>query len=920
MAVDMTATVEFDPEPIALDTREPRFSWIVPSQGRGTKQSAYRIRVSNRHGEVWDSGRVESAQSTHIKYAGAPLVSNSDYEWSVQVWLGSGDTIEIAHARRFSTGFLDPSDWQASWIGMGDPLEPVSDPDMFQPSWIPPEVLAVEPEPRAPMMRTDFEFVRPVRRARAFVCGLGLYELRINGAKAGDATLAQQRTEFRKRCIYSTYDVTDLLRQGANAVGILLGNGWYSCQKKYWDWRMQWYGSPRAIVQIEVEFDDGTRSQVVSDNSWRGSWSPITFNCLFDGEDYDARLEQDGWDAPGFDDSMWQAAGLVRAPGGVLTSATADPDRVTEDLAAVSISEPKPGVYVFDLGRNIAGWARLRVRGAEAGRKITLRFAEALDEHGMLEIASHRPARHEDNYIARGLTDEVYEPRFTYHGFQYVELTGYPGVPPADALTGCLSRTSVARIGQFECASPLINKIHACTVQSQMCNIQMGVPTDDTQRPERIGWGADAWASAGEAMYNLWMPRLYGKHMRDYVDQQTADGLVSMIAPRAGIEEDLVWSSVWFIIPWQQYVYYGDVRILEESYEGLRRYLAYLEETGLKTIGDETTVRPELQLAPWVPASERRTSNAERGYLQKSQIGDHLSTVEYKSRQNLPLSVATAFFYLDVSLFAKISRRLGRDDEANRCDDLAQRIAQAFHERFYNSIRGFYDSGIQSAQAWPLAFNMVPDENRKPVSEQLLRDIAFRKHLTTGYIGTKFAIDVLDELGREDLVWMLANRSEHPGWAHMLSKDRSTTTESWDGEIGSLNHVALGAAIDEWFYASLAGIEADEHGPGFKRIIFHPYMPADLEWARASIWTMRGAVTSSWRQQGDIAWLHVEIPAGSSGVVHVPAESADEVTESGVAAANASCVQLLGASNGRVRFQVGSGEYTFSFPAPTTHC
>ena len=925
----MEMMIDFASSPIAIGTRTPRFSWEVPLTGRGRSQSAYHILVASSedalasgHADLWDSGKVESAQSVNVSYVGAALRSNQDCFWKVQLWDEAGKAIGFSSTARFGTALFDDSDWKAEWIGLGATHEPTADPYVFfqqqnlAPSFMPPEIQAVEPDARAPMMRKEFAIQKPVRRARAFICGLGLYEFRLNGSKVGEEVLTTSRTDFRKRVLYGTYDITALLKKGANVAGVILGSGWYCGQKKYWGWQTQWYGSPRTTVQLELEFEDGSSERVVSDGTWRGTWSPITFNCLFDGEDYDARLEQEGWDTPDFDSTAWGDVNRVAAPGGKLVAATHEPGRVVETLHPVSLNEPRPGVFVYDVGRNISGWVRLRVRGGERDSQVTLRFAEALGADGMLNVTSHLPARCADHYIVKGSGEEIYEPRFTYHGFQFVELTGYSGIPEIDAIEGRFVHASVAPSGRFECASPFINNIHKCTVQSQLCNIQMGVPTDCSQRVERLGWGADAWASANAAMYNFWMPCFYSKWIKDFHDHQNSAGAVPLITPLAVLEEDLVWSAAFLLIPWLQYIHYGDRRILEDSYPRFQRYLGYLEATGRKEIESSPMANAHKTMLPYVAVESRYPNQDDRGYLQKSQWGDHLSLDDgFCVRSDLPLSISTAFYFLDASLMAKIAEALGKKEDAAKYDNLSAKIKEAYNQRFFDPEFGFYDKGTQNAQAWPMAFGLIPEEYRKKVSEYLFNSVKnVQRHLTTGYVGTKYVVEALTLSGHADLVWKLANSTEYPSWGFMLRKNRTTITECWDGEGGSLNHVALGAAIDEWFYSTLSGIRPDEACPGFERINIKPYMPEDLKWARASVKTPRGTVVSSWRREGETAWLSIAIPANSTALVHIPAKTATQISENGMPAADAKGVKLLHSENGEAVFETGSGVYNFSFP------
>jgi len=916
--------IEYADEPLVIGTRRPRLSWEVPLEGRNRRQTAYRILVARSRAllepgkaDLWDSGKVDSSQSLNIDYAGAPLDSNMDCWWCIKVWDEAGKEGDFSAPRYFGTPLFEASDWQAQWIGMGAADEPFTDPGTFQQERVAAAVQAIEPEPRAPMLRKDFRLARPVRRARAFVCGLGLFELRLNGRQVGEDVLATPRTDFRKRVLYSTYDITSQLQEGANTVGVMLGNGWFNGQKKYWGWQMQWYGSTRALVQLEIEFTDGTRQQVASDDTWRGDWSPITFNCLYDGERYDARLEQPGWDAPGFDAAAWRAVNRVAAPGGHLAPVTHEQERIVETIRPVSVQEPSPGVFVFDLGVNITGWVRLRASGGTAGETVTLRYGEARHANGALDTASNGKACQADRYTFKDGGEAIHEPRFTFHGFQFVEVTGYPGTPDLDSLTGCFASTAVARTGTFECGHDLINRTHCCTLQSQLCNIQMGVPTDDTQRPERLGWGADAWGTAREALYNLWMPRVYQKWIADFRDQQDDSGMVGMIAPQAGAEEDLVWSAAFVLIPWWQYLHSGDRRILAENYPALQRYLAFMRKTGVKEVGTATSAEVIARILWRCGKNGRLPAEADRGHLQISQWGDHLSTSEgFAARCNLPLSIATAFYYLQVTVMAQIATVLGHADDADRYLALAEEIKAAFNARFLDRALGYYDTGTQAAQAWPLVFGLVPDDMQPVVARYLTRQVGtVQRHLTTGYAGTKYLIEALSMHGHDDLVWKLATATEYPSWGYMLRLDRTTSCERWDGESGSFNHAPLGAAIDEWFYWGLAGIRPDVSGPGFEKIIIKPYLPDDLPWVKASLQTPRGTVAAGWNRDGDAVALTATIPANCTATVHIPAADPATIREGGQAAAQAEGVTWLATDNGTSVFMTGSGQYVFTFPS-----
>jgi alpha-L-rhamnosidase len=905
--------VEFDPSPIALDIPKPRFTWIPDLEGRDRKQTAYQLLVSSSikmlnadNGDVWNTGLIDSDQSIQVTYQGIPLTSNTEYYWKVRIRDESGKVHPYSKVAKFNTGLIREDEWTAAWIGKGDVNEVVSDVDSFLTKKYSKEVEKVIPDSRSPIFRREFRVEKKVRRARIFVAGLGLYELRLNGKKVGNSVLAPARTDFRKRILYDTYDVTAELDAGVNTMGIMLGNGWFNGQKKYWGWQMQWYGSPRAILQLDIEYEDGSKSRVVTDGNWKSSWAPITFNCLFDGEHYDARLEEKNWDKTGFDERHWNNANVVPSPRGKLSSSLHEPGRVTQIIQTVSVKEPRPDTFVFDLGQNIAGWVRLKVQG-RAGTKIKLKFAERIHANGMIDPSSARAAIQEDQYILSGQGTEVFEPRFTYHGFQYIQVTGFPGKPERETLEGRFVQNAVAPAGSFDCSNDLINRIHLCTVQSQRSNIQMGVPTDDTQRPERQGWGADALMTAQEAMLNVDIPRIYTKWFQDNRDQQDQLGRIGCIVPRAGIEEDLVWSSSFVIMPWYQYLHYGDTSVLAENYNAILRHVNFYTTQGradIKPKGEgENPIFGEVSPYPILS-----------GHLQQSQWGDHLSLAKgYQGRSGLPLSISTAFYYHEVQLMEKMARVLGKKSHEEKFRMLADAILKAYNDRFLNTQEGFYDDRSQAAQSWPLYFDMVPKELENQIMNTLVKDIVDNNngHPTTGYMGTKYMLDVLTKKGREDLVWKMALKTDFPSWGYFLRDGRTTITEAWTGG-GSQNHLALGAAIDPWFYAVLAGINTNESAPGFKKFTIKPFIPDhDLDWVRASVNTMHGRISSSWQKKQNGLMLDIVVPVNTSATVHLPANKGASINEGGKLLSGAKEIKVIVIKEDVTIIEVGSGSYSF---------
>ena len=939
--------VDFSKSPLAIETKRPQFSWRVMLDGRCRSQSAYQILVSTNDQklelgktDLWDSGKVASAQSTHIEYQGNELGSNSEIFWSVQIWDENGVGQGFSQPESFGTGLYDNKDWKASWVGMGPMQEPKLDPYSISQSdatsglqlseedylKMPAEVQEIEPELRSPMLRKEFVLKGKVSRARAYVCGLGLFEFRMNGKKVGDDVLNTPRTDFDKRVTYFTYNIEENLLQGDNTVGIILGGGWYNAQKKFWHWQAPWFGSPRAIVQIEVEYADGSEETVVSDASWQGDWSPIMMSCIYDGEDYDARLEQRGWDEPGFEAKDWNGVNLVSAPKGTLSPLQHQPNRVMERWEPKSVDEPEPGVYVFDMGKVMTGWSAINIPQGMEGETVTLKHSELLYDTGM--IAPERScgkSRQAEHYIMRGEADERYEPRFTYHGFRYVEVRGFPGKPTLRTLQACFVHQGVEEAGRFECENELINHIHSCTLQSQRCNLQMGVPTDDTQREERLGWSGDAWSYAEESFYNLDVARFWSKWIDDCCDQQDEEhGAVGYITPLSGWGEDLVWSAAFVLIPWWHYQHYGDKRILKNSYPQLKKYIEYLEKTGKCELPDLTKGKPGDFLFPKIPLDKRYASAKEKGYLQNSLFGDHLATHEGGSGmgKDQPRSMATAFYHMDVMTMAQVAEVLGEEEDVQKYIQLGEKIKSSFNEKFYDGEGQYYDVGCQSAQALALCFNLVPEEERGRVQGYLNSSVNFRQgRISSGYAGTKWVINSIAHAGREDIVWSRAKSKDYPSWGYMLAAndeegiraDVSTTiAENWKGNA-SRCHTTLGAAIDEWFYWGLAGIRPDPSGPGYEKIILHPYLPKDLPWAKASLKTLRGTIVSEWEHDGEIATWKVSVPANCSATVFIPTSEHGSIKEGGQVITEVKGIVALTSKDGEKGYRVGSGRYTFSW-------
>jgi len=849
---------------------------------RNQRQSSYHVLVSSTQellrankGDVWDSGLVKSTESVHVNYGGQPLRSRQRCWWKVRVWDGEGNASDWSQPVSWEMALLRPEDWKAQWIGSGPAHEPRPPEGFFKSTKQHTNLVGqVNVDGRSTLLRKQFVAGKPVSRAEVYVTGLGYYELYCNGQRVGDRVLAPAKSNFRKWVLYDTFDLTAQLRQGTNVLGLHLGNGWFNPYQKWWEpYRMQWFGSKRALLQLHIEYEDGSTDMIVSDDSWETAPGPVLSSCVFDGEVYDGTQELPEWDQPGFDDAGWRNANVVEPPGGVLVSHLMPPIKVVEHLKPVSVTSPKVGVHVFDLGQNFAGWARLIAEGAR-GTRITLRYAEDLKPDGMIDVTSNERALATDVYVMKGQGRETYEPRFTFHGFRYVEVTGFPGTPTLDNLVGCVVHTVCESIGEFTCDNDLLNRIHRATRWAQRSNL-MGYPMDCPQRDERLGWFGDAMVSMEEAMFNFDLPLFYRQWLNGVrFNQNESNGDISIVSPRPYIpdEPDPTWSSAYLVMLWQLYVHYGDRAVLAEHFDSMKRYVDYL--------GTQATnhILPQYWIGDW-------------------------GTIVEGWKEGEPVSVVTAFYYYDTLIVAKTARVLGKQQDAEKYTALAKQIKAAFNRTFYDREKRLYEKGTQFSNAFPLFLGMVDEADQPAVLENILRDLEKRSnHFNVGVLGAKYLIDALTEFGRADVAFKLATKTGYPSWAHMLEGGRTTLSEFWNLK-GSHNHVMMGS-IDGWFYRTLAGIQPDETRPGFEHIIIKPYIPDSMSFVRASTQTVRGRVAVEWTKQDGSLQLNVTIPANSSATVCVPATAPKKVRST-------PALKPARSANGTVVFETGAGSFDF---------
>jgi alpha-L-rhamnosidase len=835
--------------PLGVDEARPGLSWILDTQSRDQRQQAYRILVSTapRHleegkADLWDSGVVPSPATAQVEYAGQPLTSLARCYWKVRVWDQAGNPSPWSAPAVWEMGLLEPEDWLARWIGSGPAREPRPAAGYFQST----NELAgltesVEVESRSTLLRKEIRLRRGIRRARAFVSGLGYYELFCNGRRVGDQVLSPAKSNYRRWVMYDTHDVTSFLKPGVNVLGLMLGNGWFNPAMKWWEpYRMQWFGAKRGLVQLHVDYADGSTEVIVTDATWKTAPGPVLASCIYDGEHYDATQELPGWDTAGFDDRAWRLAKVVEPPGGRMVSQRMPPVRVTQHLKPIALTHSAPGAYLYDLGQNCAGWARLSVAGPR-GTRVTLRYAEDLHPDGTLDPRSNERALSTDVYTLKGEGRETYEPRFTFHGFRYVEVTGFPGVPRRDNILGCVVHTACAQSGSLESSGDLINRIHRATSWSQR-SCMIGYPLDCPQRDERLGWMGDALVTADEMLLNF-DASVFLRQWLDGVqrDQNPADGDISIVSPRpyTPAEPDPTWSSAYPILVWQLYLDQGDRRFLDRHFDSMSRYVDYL--------GTQAT----------------------NHILPRYWIGDWGSIVE-GWKEGDPPAVTTAFYYLDAITVAKAARALGRTAEAARYEQLATEVKAAFRRTYFDPGKNQFDPGSEFSNAFPLLLGLAEEHERAAVLQHVLDDLARRGgHFDVGVLGAKYLIEALSEHGRPDVAFALATQTGYPGWAHMLEDGRTTLSEFWDLK-GSHNHAMMGS-IDAWFYRTLAGIRLDESRPGYEHIVIRPFIPVTLDSMRASAETVRGRVAVAWEKRDGDLRLHVTIPANATATVQVPA-------------------------------------------------
>ncbi|GAC1665111.1 MAG: family 78 glycoside hydrolase catalytic domain [Candidatus Acidiferrum sp.] len=739
------------------------------------------------------------------------------------------------------------------------------------------------------LLRRDFPVSKKVRAARIYSTALGTYQLYLNGKRVGDDILAPGWTDYKQRVVYQVYDVTSQIRSGANAIGAILAGGWYA-DGLGWVQNRYNFGPPpiRVTAQIEIEYADGTRDVIPTDQTWKAAQSPILASDIYNGETYDARLEQKGWDQPSFSEKGWTVAAIVPPPQSLLVAQDFQPIRAHETLAPKSMTNPTPGSYVFDLGQNMVGWARLRVSGNK-GTKIRLRFGEVLKPNGELYTDNLRTAEATDTYILRGGGAEVFEPHFTFHGFRYVELTGYPGAPPRDAVQGIVFYTSAPFSATFQSANPMVNQLWRNILWGQRGNF-VGVPTDCPQRDERLGWMGDAEVFWRAASFNANLAAFSHKFTTDIRDAQSPAGAYADVSPRVGPTGESVagWADAGVIIPWTAYMHYRDKRIVEENWAAMEKWMEHLESSNPNYL--------------WLK---------ERG----NDYGDWLA-IGSETPKDL---IATAYWAYDATLMKRMAAVLGRTSEAEKYSQLFGKIQTAFKQAFVKPD-GTVGTGSQTSLVLALHMDLLPEAQRAAAAQRLADDIkAHDWHLTTGFLGTPYLLIELSKSGHSDVAYRLLLQKTYPSWGYMIERGATTMWERWNGDqklddpsMNSFNHYAYGA-VAEWLYRYVAGIDSDPDDPGFHRIVLHPQFSSELGEAQATYDSVYGPISSKWKVAGKTVSWTVNIPANTTALLYFPASPGTGISEHGAAVRQGNGIKSVRNENGQTICEVGSGSYEFSF-------
>ncbi|MGV8091695.1 MAG: glycoside hydrolase family 78 protein [Mangrovibacterium sp.] len=893
-------TCEYFSNPAGIDTGSPLLGWMIRSVHYGITQSAYQVLVaddpellSKNNGNIWDSGKIMSDRSVQIPYGGTRLESERKYYWKVKIWDQSGRESGWSETAFWQMGLLHPENWDgARWIGfeeLPDSMRIVPGIHGFGNNLGEKGVK----RPVVPLFRKEFDLTKKIASATLFISGLGQYEAYINGARIGDAFLTPGWTDYDKTIFYNTWDVTSMLKKGGNALGVIVGNGFYNVNRERYRKLVVAYGMPKLICKLKVTYTDGSSETIVSDDEWRTAPSPVTYSSIYGGEDYDAQMEQDGWNEAGFNDSGWKQALPVEAPAGELHAEKDYPVAICEIIPVREVRKLADSTWLYDFGQNASGIVELKVKGKK-GQQVRMFPAELIRPDGTAnQRATGSPYYY--TYTLKGEGEEMWRPRFTYYGFRYVQVEG--AVPESSGASGGLpvvqelkllhNRNAAPQNGSFECAGELFNRIHVLIDWAIKSNLQ-SVVTDCPHR-EKLGWMEQTFLMGAGINFNYDIYHLYRKLVYDMIDAQTSEGLIPDIAPEyvefvAGFRDSPEWGSAGVILPWLLYRWYDDRETIEKAWTMMNRYAVYL-----KNKSDHHILSHGL--GDWFDLGPARPGPA----------------------QLTPMALtATAIYYYDVKLLSQMAAVLGKTDEQKRLEAWAEEIKGAFNEKFLDRENGVYSTGSQTAMSMPLCVGLVDDSLQNRVLSNLVDSIrANGNALTAGDIGFHYLVEALTNGGASQLLFEMNNRDDVPGYGYQLKKGATTLTESWAAlEEVSNNHLMLGHLM-EWFYQGVGGIRQAENSTGFRDLVIRPEIVGDLTYANTSFLSPYGPVSTQWQKADDLFTLMVEIPVNTQATVYLPV--AGEVTVNGQDPAVGLAPGLTGTEvrDGKMICQTGSGKYVF---------
>jgi alpha-L-rhamnosidase len=863
--------------PIGLDVTHPRFGWQLQSERRNVLQTAYEIRVAHSRADlvsgkkyVWQSGKINSDASVWVPYSGPALESGQKYWWQVRVWDNTAQVSSWSEPAFWQMGLLQASDWKAQWISVSMPE------DSTRPS---------------PLFRKEFACRKKVAGATAYITSHGLFEAQINGKRVGPDYLAPGWTAYQKRIPYLAYDVTSMLQNGPNAIGVTLGNGWWRGNIG-WAEKNGFYGSDVSLLlQIDIQYSDGSRETIGTDASWKYSTDgPIRSSEIYHGETYDARMERKGWSSAGFNDASWKPVALKDFTKSNLIGAYNEPIRKHEAFRPKAIFRTPKGELVADFGQNLVGWVELKARG-KSGDRIVLQFAEVLDKQGNFYTENLRAARCTDTWILSGNGEEQFEPHFTFHGFRYAKIEGYPGELNPENISAVALYSDMRPAGTFSCSDSLINQLQHNIQWGQRGNF-LDVPTDCPQRDERLGWTGDAQAFSRTAVFNFDAHNFFAKWLKDVAADQQPDGMVpwvipNVLNPRNGASTG--WADAATIIPWNMWLAYADRRILEDQYPSMKAWVEYM-----RTNSKNDLWNTGFHFGDWL-------------FYSITDDNDGRSAITDK------YLIAQCFYAHSTQLLVNAAQILGKTADEKEYTQLLQRVKTAYLNE-YVTPNGRPLSPTQTAYVLALQFDLLPEHQRARAAENLAENIkSYGNHLTTGFLGTPHLCHVLTRFGYTDLAYTLLNQKTYPSWLYPVTMGATTIWERWDGirtdgsfqaiTMNSFNHYAYGA-IGDWMYRVMCGLDTETDQPGYKAIRIKPHPGGGLARASASLETLYGKASSSWSVEGNKFTLEVEIPANTTATVWVPSGNVGSFEQDGKR-------MNAVAEDGYVRVNLGSGKYTF---------